>query len=750
MAEKEATVYIVDVGASMGERHNGRDELDLDWAMHYVWDKITSTVATGRKTATVGVLGLRTDGTANELGGEESFQHISVLQPISQLLMSNLRELRSKIRLSGTDSGDAISALVIAIQMIATYTKKLKYKRKIVLITNGREAMDTDDMDEITKKLKQDNIELIILGVDFDDAEFGFKEEGKDRIKAQNEASFKALADDCDGVFGTLEQAISELGLPRIKPVRPVPSYKGQLTLGNPGIYDSAMSIDVERYPRTKFATVPSASQFADPGHGQGSTQSSMTIAADGHAVEDSGVLGGANGLIAVKSDRVYMVEDGTPGVKREVEREELAKGYEYGRTAVHISEPDENVTKLETKAGLELIGFVPREKYERYMNMSVASVIIAQKTNDKASMALSSLVHALFELDSYGIARLVTKDDVAPVILLLGPSIEAEFECLVDVQLPFAEDVRSYRFPPLDRVVTVSGKVLKEHRNLPSDRLNNAMSDFVDQMDLATFDKDENGKPAEFMAMEDTFSPVLHRIDQAVRWRAVHPSDRIPPPYDILTKYSKPPQELVEASQARLEELQTAADIKKVPPKVKGRKRDRDRTQPMSGLNVDELLGREKRTKITAENAIPEFKQMLALTEDPNAINDASKQMSKVIYSQIEHSLGDSGYGQAIEGMRVMREELIALEEPAIFNDFVRDLKQKLLAGELGGDRREMWWEIRKTRLGLIDKKQSDVSEATEEEAKLVSCESFQQGMGPRQHFPVSISEMKPEAGQP
>lgn len=44
MADKEATVYVVDVGASMGKKHHGRDETDLDWSMQYVWDKITTTV----------------------------------------------------------------------------------------------------------------------------------------------------------------------------------------------------------------------------------------------------------------------------------------------------------------------------------------------------------------------------------------------------------------------------------------------------------------------------------------------------------------------------------------------------------------------------------------------------------------------------------------------------------------------------------------------------------------------------------
>ena len=45
MADKEATIYIVDVGKSMGRKNHGRSVSDFDWAMTYVWDKITSTVS---------------------------------------------------------------------------------------------------------------------------------------------------------------------------------------------------------------------------------------------------------------------------------------------------------------------------------------------------------------------------------------------------------------------------------------------------------------------------------------------------------------------------------------------------------------------------------------------------------------------------------------------------------------------------------------------------------------------------------
>lgn len=63
---------------------------------------------------------------------------------------------------------------------------------------------------------------------------------------------------------------------------------------------------------------------------------------------------------------------------------------------------------------------------------------------------------------------------------------------------------------------------------------------------------------------MEDTYSPLLHRIDQAVRWRAIHPSEPIPPAPEILTRYSKPPIELERKARPQLEKLIAAADVKK------------------------------------------------------------------------------------------------------------------------------------------------------------------------------------------
>lgn len=250
--------------------------------------------------------------------------------------------------------------------------------------------------------------------------------------------------------------------------------------------------------------------------------------------------------------------------------------------------------------------------------------------------------------------------------------------------------------------------------------------------------------KQVEYMQITDTYSSILHRIDQAVRWRAVHPNDPIPPPYDILVKYTNPPEELVNKSKRRLEKLIAAADVKKgkqhpttslidakpfiiVPPKVQSRKRARAEAAPISGINIDALLGPKPKAPKTvdSEDPIPSFLKMLDSAESPAAIREAAEGLSKIVEKHITDSFGGNLYGKAIEEMRVIREEMIEIEEPGVYNSILRRLKEKLLKEELGGERKDFWYEIRRNRLGLVDKNASERSDVEEDEAREVSIES-------------------------
>jgi len=165
MADKEATVYVVDLGESMADCHNGRDESDLDFGMRYVWDKISTTVAASRKTWTVGVVGLNTDETDNaqERDGLEGYDNISVLQEIGPMSMTSLKELRNKIKPSSSSGADAVSAIVVALSMIEVFTKKLKYKRKIILVTNAESPIDGESIEDVANRLDESNVELVVM-----------------------------------------------------------------------------------------------------------------------------------------------------------------------------------------------------------------------------------------------------------------------------------------------------------------------------------------------------------------------------------------------------------------------------------------------------------------------------------------------------------------------------------------------------------------------------------------------------------
>ena len=149
-----------------------------------------------------------------------------------------------------------------------------------------------------------------------------------------------------------MQQAVEELAVPRIKPVRPFKAYDGALTLGDPENYKSALSIHVERYFKTKRAPVPPASTVV--------VNSELGGASQSETLNEDTEMGDAE-FSGVKHMRTYRVNDpDAPGGKRDVEFEDLAKGYQYGRTVVPFSESDFSITKLETKKSFTILGFIP------------------------------------------------------------------------------------------------------------------------------------------------------------------------------------------------------------------------------------------------------------------------------------------------------------------------------------------------------------------------------------------------------
>jgi len=61
----------------------------------------------------------------------------------------------------------------------------LKYDRRVIVVTDGRGQMDTEDLEQMASKIKDPDapFEIILLGLDFDDPDVGYTEETKESRK---------------------------------------------------------------------------------------------------------------------------------------------------------------------------------------------------------------------------------------------------------------------------------------------------------------------------------------------------------------------------------------------------------------------------------------------------------------------------------------------------------------------------------------------------------------------------------------
>lgn len=154
------------------------------------------------------------------------------------------------------------------------------------------------------------------------------------------------------------------------------------------------------------------------------------------------------------------------------------------------------------------------------------------------------------------------------------------------------------------------------------------------------------------------------------------------------------------------------------VPPKAKGKRNRRDVVTPLSGLDVDALLKGNKPKNISKENARAEFIRILENADSDTAVENAVNQMSDIIRDLIKGSSGDSDFDRAQENIKVLQKEMIDFEFPALYNNFLKDLRKRLMNGELGESRREFWLNLKRARLGLIDNTTLPTSDVSPEEA--------------------------------
>jgi ATP-dependent DNA helicase 2 subunit 2 len=154
-----------------------------------------------------------------------------------------------------------------------------------------------------------------------------------------------------------MEDVLKELSKPYIRPVKPMPVYRGTLTLGDPDKYRSAsLVIDVELIARTMKAKLKSFKKYS-------------ALAEAANNIEHK--------TYEVSHSRTYSITvDENVNEKVDVPQDELDKAYALGKTFIPISKQDENIFSFETSPCLSIISFVRKEEVNSMFNVVLFIVI--------------------------------------------------------------------------------------------------------------------------------------------------------------------------------------------------------------------------------------------------------------------------------------------------------------------------------------------------------------------------------------
>ncbi|XP_027729421.1 X-ray repair cross-complementing protein 5 [Vombatus ursinus] len=643
-----------------------------------------------------------TDTTKNDLATEDQYQNITVHRHLMLPDFELLEDIQNSIQ-PGSRQADFLDALVVCMDVIQKETIGKKFERKhIEVFTDLSSPFSKDQLDIIVSNLKQSDISLQFFLPFPVDGEDGAGDTGDRSFHSESHKPSvlqKGLTDQQrEGVCVVKDMMVSldeEDGLNEIysfseslrqlcvfKKIekRPMP-WPCQLTIG------SNLSIRIVAYKSVTQEKVKKHWTVVD----------ARTL-----RKED------------IQKETVYCLNDDD---ETEVQKEDTIQGFRYGSDIVPFSKVDEEQMKYKTEGKcFSVLGFCRSSQVHRkfFMGNQVLKVFAA-KDDEAAAVALSSLIHALDELDMVAIIRYAYDRRSNPQVGVAFPFIKQAYECLVYIQLPYMEDLRQYLFSSLR----------KNKKYTPTEAQLSAVDALIDSMSLVNKDDDED-------TIEDMFqtskipNPQFQRLFQCLLHRALHPSDPLPPIQQHIWDMLDPPEDVTAKCQAPLSKIKTLFPLTEAI-----RKRDQITAQDVFQDNhEDGPVSKKAKTKeeegnfsisslaegsITSVGSVNPAENFRVLVRRKNA---NFKEVSCQLIHHIDQFLETKGlqyYMKSLNCIKAFREEAIQLSEEQIFNNFLQALRDKVEDKALN----DFWDIVVQDGITLITKDESPGSSVTAEEAK-------------------------------
>lgn len=672
MAGKESTFIILSTGNSMAKKYQDSNLSRLDFGKDSIRQLLRQKLIFSVKRDEIGIILTTNEGDENEEAG-------NYFLPLTNYSPELLEQIEN-INCDKENFGDIFQCIESAIEKFQKKYKKLKWNKKIFLITDGESLSQFDEerIEFLAEKIDKNEIKINIICIDFfneldndeeDDENIQMSNETKNQQKTKKLLKFLEQKTKNIKIF-TSNQANYIYHQFKKKKISPVTKFRGPL------IISPELSIDVMIYTKTTQTNLPSLKKY-----------SKVTPFS-----EDPNVG-------TVINERVYYIHDDPE--KNPIDKEFMAKAYYYGNSLVPVGQTDEIRFKNEEPKCLKTIGFTDAFRVPRHYYMSGVDLLIPNPASEEDILALQSLVNEMLKMNKVLIARFVYRQNSDPKLVVLTPHQSKRGPVFYLNVLPTVEDIRDFQFSSLDQCSVQQEEVV---------------SKFIDSLDL-----EQNGE--ELLKPNETYNPVLQYFYQCLEAKALDKSENFPPLDEAIASYLIPNKKLFENNKYasflhkmfKIKEKDQIDDKKKRIFWKEIIQNELDTT--VTQQRIEEKLNANKpedKTSISAVTPIEDFKEMVGNKKVDYTVK-AMNLMNDMVIKFIRDSFKGSYFVKAIECIKVLRQTAIDEDEVDLFNDFLNELK-KLFPKEKFLN---FWILFADNKITLISEDENEKSKFTETQAQ-------------------------------
>ena len=721
MAGKEGIFVILDVGKSMKKKFLDTDKTRLNFGIESIKQLINQKLVFNVKRDEIGIILMGREGEE-----AENINIYSQLDTPSKDLINQLNAIEPE---NDEDNGDIFLTLDFAIDEFIAKYKKLKWAKKIFLITDGesKSQMSKEKIEELAERLNDNDIKVNIICVGFyeeldNDEEEEDKDKEKDKIEEDNDDDdieiekdkekekeknnnesenqketkelLKVLQSNTDNVkLFTATTANDIYHQFKKRKINPVTKFRG------PFIITPNLSLDVMVYSKTTSQNIPSLKKYSK-------------------AVEFSD----APGKCEIQTERIYYINDDPD--KKAVDKELITKAYYYGSSLVPVSATDEIRLKNEEQKCLKVIGFTDSFRVPRHFFMSGVDIVIPNPTSNNDIKGTLALVNEMIKMNKVIIARYVPRNNSQPKLVVLTPHMSKKGPIFYLNILPTVEDIRDFQFESLPE----SSKKQEEF-----------MGHFIDSLDLEQ-EGEEEIKPSE------TYNPMLQYFYKCLEHKALETDEskkeEMPKIDEESIKYMIPNKKLFENNKyvSFLPKVFPIQEKEKVDEK---KKRvfwkdviTNEFEDKLTQQRIEEKLNAKKpesKKTISAITPIEDFREMIDNKNEDLAVR-AMELMSDIIRKLIRESFKGSYYIKAIECIKAYRDAANDEDEVDLFNNFLNDLKEKFPKEQY----MDFWILFCDNKITLISEEENPKSKYKDSQ-----CQEWLEEISKKDVIPSSVKDM-------